>query len=38
MVTSIPMDSIPHMTIHQLESFFPLDDLEKELIVSTWGG
>lgn len=38
MVTSIPMDSIPHMTIHQLESFFSLDKYDKELIISKWEG
>ena len=34
MVTSIPMKSIPHLTIHQLESFFPLEEHERELIIS----
>lgn len=34
MVTSIPMKSIPHLTIHQLKSFFPLEEHERELIIS----
>ena len=38
MVTSIPMESIPHLTIHQLEAFFPLDASEKELIINIMGG
>ena len=38
MVTSIPMESIPHLTIHQLEAFFPLDESERELIISMVGG
>lgn len=38
MVSSVSMESIPHLTIHQLESFFLLEEFEKELIVSKWGG
>lgn len=38
MVSSIPMESIPHLTIHQMESIFPLKESEKEMIISKWGG
>ena len=38
MVSSVSMESIPHLTIHQLKSFFLLEEFEKELIVSKWGG
>lgn len=38
MVTSIPMESIPRLTIHQIEAFFPLDESEKELMISVIGG
>lgn len=32
------MESIPHLTIHQLESFFPIGESEKELILIILGG
>ena len=31
------MESIPHLTIHQLESFFPIGESEKELIFNNFG-
>lgn len=32
------MESIPYLTIHQLESFFPIGESEKELIFNMLGG
>lgn len=38
MVTSIPIESIPLLTIHQLNSLFFMNEKEKQLINSIVGG
>ena len=38
MITSIPKENIVPLLYHQLESFFPLDEQEKECINSCLGG
>ena len=38
MITSVPQSDIPAILIHQLESFFPISDEEKECINAKLGG
>lgn len=38
MITSVPQSDIPAILIHQLESFFPISDEEKECINEKLGG
>ena len=38
MVTSIPIESIPLLTTHQLNSLFFMNENEKQLINSLAGG
>ena len=38
MITSVPQSNIPAILIHQLESFFPISEEEKECINERLGG
>ena len=38
MITSVPQSDIPAILIHQLESFFPISDKDKECINERLGG
>ncbi len=38
MITSVPQSGIPAILIHQLESFFPISDEEKECLKERLGG
>jgi len=38
MITSVPQSDIPAILIHQLESFFPISDEDKECINERLGG
>lgn len=37
MITSVPQEKIVSLLCHQLESFFPLDEAEKDCLKSVWG-
>lgn len=38
MITSVPQSDIPAILTHQLESFFPISEEDKNVLVRGWGG